>query len=334
MRTNTCPVITKSGNRCKNAAGNLVLPNGKQVCTTHLKMWKKDEDSVVFVQENIQQQVIETLDPESSVRERMPQAMRDHGAVNVNQIRNTINPGPITEAYLNKENHTMTITDPTDEEIIAEMEEDFANLQAEFNAIKDDPSKIDEAAELYSDLVEAQRDLNYEINQASANYSPEKAFVIAGTGTRSIWGDKETMRSIHAHLVTLIKGAIEKHGKVIVIAGGAKGFDYVLAKAAIDAGAELHLYIPSPSYVDYYWGKAGQERNWINKIVESADFVKTVCDHHQYGKANFVRNEAMIDEADIVWAYPDPANTTGKGGTHSAMRYAKKKAVRIHKVTL
>lgn len=250
----------------KNGCFDLTIDGFRyQTCDTHRDQAKFKKGKVgKYVG---QTQIIDHLDPQSSTRARMEEAMRSLGAVKASEVRSTVSPGPITEAYINKENHSST---------------------------------------------------------------DERVFTIAGTGTRSIWGDKETMRTLHIKLVTMIKGAVEKHGKVIVISGCAKGYDYVLARAAKEAGAELHLHIPSPTYLDYYWGIEGKEREWVNSIADEASVVRTICENHMYGRANYVRNQTMVDECDILWVF-NPNNTSG---TRQCTDYANKKGVRMHTVTI
>lgn len=117
------------------------------------------------------------------------------------------------------------------------------------------------------------------------------------------------------------------------ICGGAQGFDQLAFIAAERLKSifpvNLHLYIPFE----------GQEKSWLtdgffgqkmyNYQKDRADVVKYIsklpqnAEYHEVVKALYKRNEAMVDDADMIIAlYPDDSWKTSKGGTAGCIRYA------------
>lgn len=145
-----------------------------------------------------------------------------------------------------------------------------------------------------------------------------KRFIIAGTGSRQlkVAPDQEKVR-VWNWILDNLRASKEKHGdNLVVMSGMAEGFDEAIALAAIELGIELHVEIPSPDYRDYYWGKTSltgrDRRDEFDAIIAHATVVNYTCDHHMSGKANFVRNHAMVDKADAFLIY----NRNSRGTSH------------------
>lgn len=104
----------------------------------------------------------------------------------------------------------------------------------------------------------------------------------------------------------------------VVISGMAIGWDQALASAAIGQGIELWAYVPFPGQ-DARWPM--QSRKLYEWILERAGTVRYVTDHFTRN-AFQARNEAMVDNADIVLAL---WNGDSEGGTFNCVQYATKK---------
>lgn len=162
-----------------------------------------------------------------------------------------------------------------------------------------------------------------------------KKLSIAGSGSSSIMGDKEVMKDVFTWLVDRLTAGIDKGYTIDGISGAAPGFDYVWARAILEVDLPLTIALPSPDYLDYYWGlmsdgthslrrinKPGN-RKWIDRVIEEATTVVHICDSYivdgRAGKANFVRNEWMVDNCNWLWVY-NPKSS----GTSHAYSYAAK----------
>ena len=147
--------------------------------------------------------------------------------------------------------------------------------------------------------------------------------IIAGTGSRSLaFPENEAIfeRVVDTLCVTLEQRAPEG---LEIISGGAEGFDHALALAAFGANVPCHLFLPSPDYGKWYWqqhSQTGEDRySEFEAMVKQAASVRYVCAHHHGGRANFIRNDAMIEAADKVWVW-NPSSS----GTRGAVRTAKR----------
>lgn len=108
---------------------------------------------------------------------------------------------------------------------------------------------------------------------------------------------------------------ISARGPVQCVSGMAIGVDQVFAEVALESAWPLVAYVPFP----------GQESRWppqarvhYNHLLRRASMVYVVCGAPSLD-AFFVRNQAMVDAADVVvtvW--------TGKasGGTHDCLQAA------------
>lgn len=118
------------------------------------------------------------------------------------------------------------------------------------------------------------------------------------------------------------------------ISGGAQGFDQI-AFWAVDSLKERYSDIKNIVYVPFRtqssaWKDYGLfSKSEYNKMLDRADDVINVSgvispsDYRQAAKLLMKRNDAMIDNSDIVIAlYADDDWQTASGGTAEAMRYA------------
>jgi uncharacterized phage-like protein YoqJ len=147
--------------------------------------------------------------------------------------------------------------------------------------------------------------------------------IICGTGHRPDklcnWREWDNHQMI---LVDIAKAWLSWHTPDVVITGMAIGWDQVLAEACIDVGIEYRAYVPFK----------GQESKWppnaqsvYNSLLDNASEVKYVCEEGYAPWKMQKRNEAMVDDSDLVLAL---WNGT-EGGTGNCIKYAQSKNKRI-----
>lgn len=138
-------------------------------------------------------------------------------------------------------------------------------------------------------------------------------FIISGTGSRSlqtasIEEKKRVARWVATNPLVGLRALKTSHGDELVgMTGLAEGFDALLARLFIDEEIPYIAAIPSPTYGEYYWkyhSVTGYNRiEKFEEYLDHAEEVVYVCDHHNYGKANFERNHYMVDRADALYVY-------------------------------
>lgn len=108
----------------------------------------------------------------------------------------------------------------------------------------------------------------------------------------------------------LVEDSIEK-----AIVGGALGWDTLFARAAFLAKVPFDLYVPFE----------GQEMNWPTPARERyymmrhyADKVIVVCEGGYSREKMQLRNMAMVNNSEAVWALWDGS----EGGTKNCLEYA------------
>jgi uncharacterized phage-like protein YoqJ len=286
---NNCHAINVGGKRkglqCGNPKGGLAVTEDKRfLCGNHLAMWSDDPDCIQFVPLPAKQGSLE-----------------DNG-LDITHI--PAGPSPA---------HRIVGTKGTKE------------ARDNLNTVLQEGGLV---AKAYLDkedhMPEGSAALGHppEPEPTTIVLDKEEDYFIVGSGTRSIWGDGDKMKQIHDNLVEVLLRAKDVHGdNLVVMAGGATGFDYVIARAAITAEVRLQLAIPNETYISYYWNK---QAHHMDKLIEYAEKVVYVTGRRYGAKSNFDRNKYMVDRADQVWVY----DKTSRGTSH-AYDYAVKKGVRI-----
>ncbi len=122
--------------------------------------------------------------------------------------------------------------------------------------------------------------------------------------------------------LTAVVSRLIERGYTDFISGVATGFDTWAAEVVISAkknnkDIKLECAIPFPEQ-DSKWSHADKVRRM--KILKKADLATTVCEHYYKG-CFFVRNEYMVDKAEVVVCCYDGQS----GGTAQTVGYAKKK---------
>lgn len=105
-----------------------------------------------------------------------------------------------------------------------------------------------------------------------------------------------------------------KQGGKKVIQGAALGVDTWAALAALEAGLQLHSYVPFPQQADG-WREEDQE---VYRYILAHSEVK-IFGEERNNRLYFVRNCAIVDDSDIMLAVSSPAKD---GGTYQAANYA------------
>jgi uncharacterized phage-like protein YoqJ len=109
----------------------------------------------------------------------------------------------------------------------------------------------------------------------------------------------------------------DQRDDLTIISGGALGWDQCLASAASRWNIPYKMYLPFLDF-DSKWPKSS--RDHLNDLCSTAKEVRYVCDGGYAPWKMQVRNEAMVNDSDLVLAYWDGS----AGGTYNCIRYAEK----------
>lgn len=142
-------------------------------------------------------------------------------------------------------------------------------------------------------------------------------FVLAGTGSRSLRVADRATQIAAMDLVTerIAARVVEHDERLVVMSGGAEGFDELLARVAIRQGVRLWLALPNKGYAKHYWGRAsllGRDRTAEFEQILGSAWKVTYVMEQVHGTsalkldglhANFWRNQFMADNANdfVVW---------------------------------
>lgn len=158
-----------------------------------------------------------------------------------------------------------------------------------------------------------------------------RPYVVAGTGSRSLLtAPAETRMAARDVLTVELEAQRREHGDLVVMSGGAEGFDELVAVVALDLGLPLWLALPNRGYSAHYWGRnSATGRDRLPEFVRTAEQAWKVTYvmeeiHNVRGlyldgvHSNFVRNDWMVTGKDdwpgadefLVW------NPTSKGTAH------------------
>ncbi len=118
---------------------------------------------------------------------------------------------------------------------------------------------------------------------------------------------------------------IENEGFTDFRTGGAKGFDSLAALTILKLKnryphIKLHLILPCKGQEKYF---LPIERQIYHFAIKNADSVTYIQEHYSDG-VMFARNRALVDGADLCFAYLEKL----RGGTYQTINYARKQGVR------
>lgn len=125
--------------------------------------------------------------------------------------------------------------------------------------------------------------------------------------------------------------ALASHGVDTYVAGGALGFDTLVAATVINLRRttlpqiKLVLAIPCPEQADR-WSAA--DRALYESIRENADEVCVISPHYSNGCMH-KRNRYMVDRSAFLIGYISRPS----GGSFSTLKYAKKQGLRIQNLS-
>lgn len=141
------------------------------------------------------------------------------------------------------------------------------------------------------------------------------------TGHRIV--PEKKRKEITQHVVNLCTKLITEENVNIFIAGGALGFDTLVAVEILKLKKifphiQLHLYIPC---IDQTAKWKDRDVGLYNKIKEMADEVKFISTKPYTSGCMQQRNRAMVNDAFYGIAYC----TNTKSGTYNTVRYAREK---------
>lgn len=157
-------------------------------------------------------------------------------------------------------------------------------------------------------------------------------FVIAGTGSSSFSNDNLNAAELDtiASLERAMAVNLRKWGeRLIILSGGAIGWDFWMTAIARKLGIPYVLSIPNEGYGNYYWGKARQIGRYIEMFDNALEVEFVVED--VYGMtglyidgvhSNFVRNNRMVNLADAFFVYD-----TGSPGTRHCFKSIIKRGI-------
>lgn len=164
-------------------------------------------------------------------------------------------------------------------------------------------------------------------------------YYVMGTGSRKMVLQRDRAE-IYALLEYKIMLLADDYPDIHLISGMAEGWDEAIAKVGMRRNIPYSCYIPHPTYGAYYWGRkslTGKNRlHHFNEIVAAAADVQYICqDLYEWhnGKrihANFIRNDAMVERADLALAYT-PENHFSPGTNQClGLLYRKRTEVQMY----
>lgn len=140
--------------------------------------------------------------------------------------------------------------------------------------------------------------------------------VAAGTGHRPDklggYGDK----AFELLVTAAIKGITENDIDLMIV-GMALGFDQALAAACIELSCPFLAYIPCKDHPNRWPVESQIKYKWL---LEYAQEIVMVSEEPFTAWCMQKRNEAMVDDCDLILAMYDGTN----GGTHNCIKYAEK----------
>jgi uncharacterized phage-like protein YoqJ len=145
------------------------------------------------------------------------------------------------------------------------------------------------------------------------------------TGHRKLALPESVLQGRTEQLIEMLYG----QGVRIFKAGGALGFDTLVARAVLNGKAkhpdmELHLILPHPAQTAY-WQVSDQEI--YDRIRSAADKVIYTADHYFPGCMQ-MRNRRLVDDSGYCISY----FTEPTGGTAYTVHYARRKGLILYNV--
>jgi len=141
-------------------------------------------------------------------------------------------------------------------------------------------------------------------------------FVIAGTGSRSYRRTDEVFDRLYQQTSLFA----EKYPDLVLMSGGAQGWDTEIANVAWLLNVPFVMCIPNKGYGPYYW--KNNLDGWYFMLACAAAIEYTMEDVYQSNSlylngvhSNYVRNSRMVELADAFFVYD-----AGSSGTRDAVK--------------
>ena len=152
-------------------------------------------------------------------------------------------------------------------------------------------------------------------------------FVLSGTGSSSIHTNQQLCGRLSSVIHDEIRSQLLVYPELMILAGGARGFDFLLAQAAMVLGIDYVLALPNQGYKNYYWPDITPAEQ---EVFDHASKTIYVCKSLYVDglHSNFVRNNFMVEHSDFMLVY----NPVSPGTKHCFGTI--KKVGRLHKVII
>lgn len=141
-------------------------------------------------------------------------------------------------------------------------------------------------------------------------------YIVGGTGPRRL---KLASEENKQKLLRWLDERLQSIPVELVISGMAEGFDEALTKCALRLKLPVLAALPTAEYGQYYWGQhsvTGKDRlDEFNQLMDRVTDRHIECLHHLWGRANFKRNEFIVNTAEVFLAFDMPDST----GTQHAL---------------
>ncbi len=148
---------------------------------------------------------------------------------------------------------------------------------------------------------------------------------ICFTGHRNVKETPELKERLTKQLETLIG-----EGAEIFLSGMARGWDLICAAVVLEfreryPNIKLHLILPCPSDEQTAdW--CDSDKAEYSRIFDLADRVE-ICSEHYFDGCMKVRNQQLVDLADVCVCYFNESNK--RSGTGQTVRMARKREIKI-----
>lgn len=117
---------------------------------------------------------------------------------------------------------------------------------------KDEPKKatVTQTVEAVANLL-----FGMTVQQLIGKFATQDRVVLAGTGTRKIRvAEVAEQRRIFEITLDIVTKLYELFPQLVIMSGGAEGFDELLAKVGFRLGIPVVFALPNAGHPDYYWG--------------------------------------------------------------------------------
>lgn len=160
----------------------------------------------------------------------------------------------------------------------------------------------------------------------SKNEEKQNTIKIAFTGHRFLnkyWSDFKKEKSNFIKKLRLYLSTLE--GNYMFVVGGATGVDSLAAEYAIRNGIVFDLYVPFPVEIhSKFWDK--KDKLFLLKSHSLCRKKKIIASRYYVG-AYFQRDQAMVDDADLLISWYKKCNS--KSGSANCVKYASTKGLPV-----